>query len=221
MIKDTIGGDLSTDSVARILDLDSGGLSTATGDSNVVDSDAYNRKYNELRGIEESFECHGSLTCFRQAYSREEASSRAYAYTEQILAGKSDTYADVYSRQLVNVRRPERYAHAVAREIDAGKSYAYAYPYIEEIAAGKSDDYARTWAQAYDDGHTAGLPSKTDRDTFARAYAGQILAGKADSYADAYSRQLVVDSKPEEYAHGEQIANGKSEEYAHRYAAQV
>ena len=241
LTQEAIRGDLTTDSVSNILGLDAGKSSSNTSDSDAyVNTDAYKRKYSEIRRIET---CSKSAfwasvgmdvkTCDRR-YSRSYAHARASVYAGQIVAGKSEEYADRYSRQ-ISGGKSGKYAAAYARQYDAGRgAFNFAATYARLYDAGKSEEYA--YFVAIFVSELYGTPcSKVDRRTlgvcrehwqdkdeteYVRIYVKQFDAGKSAGQARTYVEQRIGAGRSEEFAHAytEQIGAGKPERYAHAYA---
>ena len=226
LIKVAISGDLSTDSVSKILGLD-GQLSASTNTAQEADAKEQlkNKIYKTvhawaytLAGEFDDPPC-SSTNLYSNYYAGQYAHAVVYEGKSSTDAHKSleDMFLGCYGRFItyllqIDTGKTEAYARAYVEQIDAGVGKRYARAYAEQIDAGKTEAYARAYVEQID----AGVGKR-----YARAYAEQIDAGKTEEYAHTYAKHMdIARSRGYVRTYVEQIVAGRSEEYAHAYAKQ-
>ena len=246
LLKEAIGGNLSSESVVRIMGFEVGERTAVPGSyNNDVYAEAYDREYHRLRDIQDTVPhpVLGSSVMTVDMYTREQAAHYAHIYAQLIAAGMSEIYASSYTGR-IRYGAPERIAVIYAGLLASGESGWYAEAYVDQILAGKSPTHAHAYASfprfgvtgpGFDD---TGQRITFEYDDYAGVYAEELLAGRAPEYAIAYveaarhglSEQprreyagLVAAGRSERYAlaAAERVASGRTRAYARAYAAHV
>ena len=235
LIKGALSGDLSTDRVAKVLDLDGNSAvrnsTTASYDTrpdyDAIYSAARDSYLKEVK-IQESCDLNDrgrakygakpgqapvrALTVEEINEEVEEhlKECRYYGDVGEVGTGSFDDIGELNER-IQDLA--EMLASAYAGQIVEDKSHFYAQTYAEKLVSryDRSEDRLGR-VNGYDD----------DDFEYAHAYAEQIVKGKSERYAREYAGRISR-GKSHRYAHAyaEQHDAGESDRYAHAYAEQI